>query len=150
MTPSPMRYTSDVAPEDPRFSSDVRPLLRVLRPALTDAAADAFAHEAHRQGLVFTAAYEASGRCLGVGSHRVLATSRGRVLFIDDLVTDPFQRGAGTGAFLVGELTSRAVRAGCVRIELDSGVANHDAHRFYHAHRMRIAALHFAVDVPSP
>ncbi|MDT0441427.1 GNAT family N-acetyltransferase [Streptomyces johnsoniae] len=119
-----------------------------MRPGLTAEAFSAFAGEAHRQGLVFTAAYDREGRCPGVASHRVLATSRGRLLFVDDLVTERERRSRGVGRLLMDELAARAARAGCVRVELDSGTANHGAHRFYHAWRMSISALHFAREVP--
>ncbi|GAA4804347.1 GNAT family N-acetyltransferase [Streptomyces ziwulingensis] len=138
---------TDVTPDDWRMAAHLRPLIRTLRPALTDADFDRFAVEAHAQGLVFTAAYDGDGTCLAVATHRVLATSRGRILFVDDLVTDPGHRRAGTGARLVAHLTARARDARCDAVELDSGVTNHAAHRFYHARRMRITALHLALDL---
>ncbi|WP_328316225.1 GNAT family N-acetyltransferase [Streptomyces sp. NBC_00388] len=139
--------TADVVPGQAALRTDIGPLLRMLRPGLTEAAFTAFAGEAHRQGLVFTAAYDPEGRCVGVATHRTLATSRGRLLFVDDLVTDSRVRSGGVGSRLMEELEARARRTGCTRIELDSGVANHGAHRFYHAHRMVIAAHHFARDI---
>ncbi|GAA2809937.1 GNAT family N-acetyltransferase [Kitasatospora paracochleata] len=137
----------DLAPGDPALERDVAPLIRVLRPQLTPAAFTAFAAEAQAQGLVFTAAYGDGGACLAVAGHRVLATSRGRLLFVDDLVTAPAARSTGVGGLLFAALAERARRAGCVRIELDSGTANHGAHRFYHAHRMAVTALHFGLEV---
>ncbi|MFE9847736.1 GNAT family N-acetyltransferase [Streptomyces sp. NPDC005576] len=137
---------TDIAPADPAMASDVAPLIRALRPGLTQAGFMEFAAEAHAQGLVFTAAH-GDGRCVAVAAHRVLATSRGRLLFVDDLVTAPGVRSGGIGTRLMSELEERARRAGCTRIELDSGVSNHGAHRFYHAGRMAIVALHFARDL---
>lgn len=137
--------TTVVEPGDPRMAADVQPLLHILRPALTPEACAAFVVEAHAQGLVFLAAYDdADGRCAGLATYRVLATSRGRVLFVDDLVTDPGRRSEGIGARLWEELESRAARAGCERLELDSGVTNGGAHRFYHARGMTVSAFHFA------
>ncbi|NEE52563.1 GNAT family N-acetyltransferase, partial [Streptomyces sp. SID8455] len=72
---------------------------------------------------------------------------RGRVLFVDDLVTAPESRGRGVGAHLLAELERRALAAACARVELDSGTANVHAHRFYHARRMTIGALHFGLDI---
>ncbi|MEU0031197.1 GNAT family N-acetyltransferase [Streptomyces sp. NPDC006335] len=138
---------TDVLPGDWRMSAHVRPLMRALRPALTEQDFDRFAAEAHAQGLVFTAAHDAHGHCAAVATHRVLATSRGRILFVDDLVTDPARRSAGIGGALVTHLTERARAAGCHRVELDSGTTNLDAHRFYHARGMNIRALHFTLDV---
>ncbi|MDH6119568.1 GNAT family N-acetyltransferase [Kitasatospora sp. GAS204B] len=134
----------DVTPDQVELERDVAPLIRLLRPGLGRAEFATFAAEAHAQGLVFTAAYDPRGRCRAVAAHRMLATSRGRLLLVDDLVTDPDARSGGVGTRLLAELEERARRAGCVRVELDSGVANHGAHRFYHARRMAIVALHFA------
>ncbi|MGC9542829.1 GNAT family N-acetyltransferase [Streptomyces sp. UG1] len=138
---------TDVVPGDWRMSAHIRPLMRALRPALTEEDFDRFASEAHAQGLVFTAAHDIHGHCAAVATHRVLATSRGRILFVDDLVTDPDRRSAGIGTALLTHLTERARAAGCHRIELDSGTANLAAHRFYHARRMNISALHFTRDI---
>ncbi|MDX2850141.1 GNAT family N-acetyltransferase [Streptomyces sp. PA03-3a] len=134
----------DVKPGDPAMTAEVGPLIRALRPALTADGFAAFAAEAHDQGVVFTAALDARERYLGVATHRVLTTSRGRTLLVDDMVTALDARGAGVGTRLLAELETRARAVGCERLELDAGVANHGAHRFYHAHRMAITALHFA------
>ncbi|MFE9256712.1 GNAT family N-acetyltransferase [Streptomyces sp. NPDC006879] len=138
----------DIRPEDPRMTEDVGPLIRALRPELTEAGFARLATEGHEQGLVFTAAYDPQGHCAGVAGHRVLSTSRGRILFVDDLVTDPTLRSIGLGGQLLEALRQRAQEADCVRIELDSGVTNQRAHRFYHRHRLAISALHFTLDVP--
>ncbi|MDX3073626.1 GNAT family N-acetyltransferase [Streptomyces sp. NPDC088354] len=137
----------DVRPGDPDMTAEVGPLIRTLRPALTADGFAAFAGEAHAQGLVFTAARDDLGRYLAVATHRVLATSRGRTLFVDDLVTALDARRAGVGARLLEDLEIRARKAGCERIELHSGVTNHGAHRFFHTCRMAITALHFTRDL---
>ena len=138
---------ADIPPDDPRMNTDVSPLIRVLRPTLTARAFAGFADEAYRQGLRFTVAYDATGRSVGVATHRLLATSRGKVLFVGDLATAPALRGRGVGALLLAELERRGRGAGCTRMELDSGTANVHAHRFYHARRMTISALHFGLDL---
>ncbi|MFT2020530.1 GNAT family N-acetyltransferase [Streptomyces sp. 796.1] len=135
--------TTDIAPTDAAMATDVAPLIRTLRPGLTEDAFTTFATRAHAQGLVFTAGYDPVGTCLAVATHRVLATSRGLLLYVDDLVTAEHARSGGVGARMFAVLEARARAAGCTRIELDSGVTNHHAHRFYHAHRMAITALHF-------
>ncbi|MEU4090885.1 GNAT family N-acetyltransferase [Streptomyces sp. NPDC026673] len=134
----------DVKPGEPAMSGEVGPLIRALRPALTADGFAAFAAEAHEQGVVFTVALDERERYLAVATHRVLTTSRGRLLVVDDLVTALDARGAGVGTRLLAEVEARARAAGCERIALDAGVANHGAHRFFHARRMAITALHFA------
>ncbi|MFJ9050412.1 GNAT family N-acetyltransferase [Streptomyces bacillaris] len=142
----------DLGPGDPRMAADVAPLIRALRPRLSADAFTAFAEEGHAQGLRFTVAYDtATGRALGAATHRVLATSRGRLLFVDDLVTAAGSRGRGIGAHLMAELERRGRAEGCVRLELDSGTTNVDAHRFYHARRLTVAAFHFGRELdPDP
>ncbi|MFJ4825689.1 GNAT family N-acetyltransferase [Streptomyces bacillaris] len=142
----------DLGPGDPRMAADAAPLIRALRPRLSADAFTAFAEEGHAQGLRFTVAYDtATGRALGAATHRVLATSRGRLLFVDDLVTAAESRGRGVGARLMAELERRGRAEGCVRLELDSGTANVDAHRFYHARRLTVAAFHFGRELePDP
>ncbi|WP_418957120.1 GNAT family N-acetyltransferase [Streptomyces tritici] len=137
----------DVNPHDPAMAEDISPLIRTLRPSLSENAFREFAEEAHRQGLVFTAAYDADGRCLGVATHRLLATSRGRMLCVDDLVTAPNRRSAGVGTQLLAALAERARQAGCTAVELDTGTANHRAQRFYTARGLRFTALHYALDL---
>ncbi len=143
---------TDLGPGDPRMAADVAPLIRALRPRLSADAFTAFAEEGHAQGLRFTVAYDtATGRALGAATHRVLATSRGRLLFVDDLVTAAGSRGRGIGARLMAELERRGRAEGCTRLELDSGTTNVDAHRFYHARRLTVAAFHFGRELePDP
>ena len=68
---------------------------------------------------------------------------RGRVLYVDDLVTDEEARSQGYGDALFDWLVVRARALGCAALELDSGVQRHGAHRFYLRKRMDIAAYHF-------
>ncbi|MGC3000243.1 GNAT family N-acetyltransferase [Streptomyces sp. G35A] len=97
---------------------------------------------------MFTAAYLTDGPCVAVATHRTLATSRGRILLVEDLVTAAGRRSTGIGARLFDHLVGRARAAGCVAVELDSGVTNHAPHRFHHVRRMRIADPRFRLDVP--
>ncbi len=70
---------------------------------------------------------------------------RGRVLYVDDLVTDEEARSQGYGHALFDWLVVRARALGCASLELDSGVQRHGAHRFYLRKRMDITAYHFVL-----
>lgn len=72
---------------------------------------------------------------------------RGRVLYVDDLVTDEVARSRGFGDALFDWLVVRARSLGCTALELDSGVQRHGAHRFYLRKRMDITGYHFVVPV---
>jgi GNAT superfamily N-acetyltransferase len=69
--------------------------------------------------------------------------ANGRFLYVDDLVTRASARSGGHGAAVLAWLEEEARRAGCARLQLDSGVHRFDAHRFYHRHGLVIAAHHF-------
>ncbi|MGP4017577.1 GNAT family N-acetyltransferase [Saccharopolyspora sp. 5N708] len=130
--------------DDPKLAADLLPLLRRLRPGLTDELFGELLTDGYRQGLRYLVACTSAGQPLAAAGYRILVTSRGRILFVDDLVTDEGARSQGVGARLVGELEALARRGGCVRLELDSGVSNAAAHRFYFRHRLDITAFHFA------
>jgi GNAT superfamily N-acetyltransferase len=138
-----MRFV-DLEPDDPRLTTEVFPVLAELRTELTAEQLVSVYAEGHPQGLRFTAAYDDTGRCLGVAGWRVFATTIAlRKLHVDDLVTTAAARSTGVGSALLAELRSRAQEAGCTILDLDSGVHRADAHRFYFRERMAITSFHF-------
>jgi GNAT superfamily N-acetyltransferase len=74
----------------------------------------------------------------------------GRFCYVDDLVTDEAARSQGLGERLLDWLCAHARGARCQRLELDSGVQRHGAHRFYLHHRMFISCYHFSMDLTAP
>lgn len=71
----------------------------------------------------------------------------GKVLYIDDLITDANARGNGYGGMLLKWLIEQAKLANCDQVHLDSGPQRHDAHRLYLNHGMKIIGYHFALDL---
>jgi GNAT superfamily N-acetyltransferase len=69
----------------------------------------------------------------------------GRILYVDDLVTDEAARSAGFGARLMAWLRGHAAEHGCAQLHLDSGVWRAGAHRFYFREGMEIGAFHFSL-----
>lgn len=132
----------DVARYDRLFE-----LLQILRPPLTRAESDRFLEEGHRQGLRGVAALDREGELACLALYRILRTSRGSVVFIDDLVTRPDLRSHGIGDAMLAQVEARGRRAGCERVELDSGVSNGGAQRFYERHGYAAIAVHFAKDL---
>jgi GNAT superfamily N-acetyltransferase len=138
-----MTTLADLDPGDPRLEADVLPVLLELRPHLTAASFAAAYEQGYPQGLRFTAAY-LDGRCLGVAGWRIVAnTSALLKLYVDDLVTTESARSQGVGRELLAELAERARAAGCVVLDLDSGVQRADAHRFYMREGLTISSFHF-------
>ncbi|MEV7520062.1 GNAT family N-acetyltransferase [Streptomyces sp. NPDC091371] len=134
----------DLEPEDPRLIEDMLPVLRELRPHLTDELFLDILAEAKGQGLRFTAAYDEDGRCAGAAGWRVVAnTQLVRKLYVDDLVTTSAARSGGVGHALLAHLEEHARAAGCAALTLDSGTQRTDAHRFYFRERMAVTAFSF-------
>ena len=55
----------------------------------------------------------------------------GRRAWVEDLAVDPEQRSRGIGKALIAAAKDWARDHGCSHLELDSGLARTDAHRFY-------------------
>ena len=69
----------------------------------------------------------------------------GRMMYVDDLVTDEHARSRGYGKALIDWLKREARDNGCVAVELISNVRRKDAHRFYFREGFAIEAFHFSV-----
>ena len=67
----------------------------------------------------------------------------GRILYIDDLVTDERVRSRGYGAALLAALRDEARAAGCAEIQLISRTTREAAHRFYFREGFGIECFHF-------
>jgi GNAT superfamily N-acetyltransferase len=138
----------DLEPGDERLNADLLPVLRELRPHLTEASFASIYAQGHPQGLRFTAVYDDEDRCVAVAGWRVVAeTFSGRKLTVDDLVTTADRRSEGFGRALLSHLLERAAREGCAYLDLDSATHRKDAHRFYEREGMKFVAHHFAKKV---
>jgi GNAT superfamily N-acetyltransferase len=67
----------------------------------------------------------------------------GRVLMLDDLVSDERARSHGHGAALLAWLRDEARALGCAELHLLSNVVRERAHRFYFREGMAIQCFHF-------
>ena len=88
------------------------------------------------------------------GSIRAVASFRridnlafGRVLYIDDLVTDTQVRSKGYGSQLLTWLRARARADGCSSVQLNTGVQRKDTQQFYDREGMRLSAYRYEVAV---
>jgi GNAT superfamily N-acetyltransferase len=78
-----------------------------------------------------------------VAGFRLIEYLRGRVFYVDDLVTDEALRSKSYGRQMLLWLIAQARAEGCECFELDSGVQRFDTHRFYLSNRMIISGHHF-------
>ena len=91
---------------------------------------------------------ESEGHVCAVAGFRLIENLfTGRVLYVDDLVTDKAYRSRGHGRTLLDWLVTRARGTGCKTLELDSGVQRAEAHRFYLGSGMVISSHHFRLEI---
>jgi len=123
------------------------PVLKQLRPHLKSE--DAFFEQVMRQSEEgYTLVYlTVEGRVQAAAGFRFLeCLAWGKILYIDDLITDENARKNGMGSALLNWLKDRAKENGCDQVHLDSGPQRHDAHRLYLNHKFKIVAHHFGFD----
>lgn len=123
-------------------------VVQQLRPHLKEE--EAFVQQVQRQmregyHLVYL---QEDGTVKAVAGYRSLEfLAWGKVLYIDDLITDVEARKSGFGGILLKWLTEEAKKLNCNQIHLDSGYQRHEAHRLYLKHGFKIYTHHFAKDV---
>jgi GNAT superfamily N-acetyltransferase len=67
----------------------------------------------------------------------------GRLMYVDDLITDDRVRSRGYGRALIGWLKAEARERECSEVQLISHVRREHAHRFYFREGFGIEAFHF-------
>jgi GNAT superfamily N-acetyltransferase len=72
----------------------------------------------------------------------------GQRCWVEDLAVDPDQRSAGVGAALLTTARQWSAEHGASHLELNSGTARVDAHRFYNRHEPTAHALNFGWQTP--
>jgi GNAT superfamily N-acetyltransferase len=114
-----------------------------LRPHLVE---DQFVETVHRMHATgFQLAMRThEERVMAVAGFRIIENLHtGRILYVDDLVTDATARSGGHGAALLRWLADYARDHRCLALELDSGTHRHGAHKFYLREGMAISDFHF-------
>ena len=71
----------------------------------------------------------------------------GKVLYIDDLVTDESKTNRGFAGNLIDWVYEKAKELGCDQIHLDSGYQRHAAHKLYLNKKMKLACHHFSKEI---
>lgn len=81
--------------------------------------------------------------CIGLRVFTMLA--RGKVLYIDDLITKESVQGKGYGNKLMKHAIDLARELGCERVHLDTGYTRHAAHRVYLNNGFELYCHHMAL-----
>ncbi|WP_421728883.1 GNAT family N-acetyltransferase [Brevundimonas sp.] len=126
-------------------TSETWPVMQQLRPHLDLVSyLDAVNRMRRTDGFRLIAA-RTKGVIRGVAGIRVIEMLYcGRILVVDDLITDAGARSGGVGRAMLTWLGAEAARLGCGQIHLDSGLHRIDAHRFYEREGFQKTAWHFA------
>ncbi len=122
------------------------PIMHQLRPHLEQ---KIFAEQVLRQmGEGYRLAFlEEKDQLKSLAGFRILEfLAWGKVLYIDDLITDSEARGKGYGGTLLQWVIDQARLVRCDQVHLDSGPTRHDAHRLYLNQGMKIIGYHFALE----
>lgn len=132
----------------PAQTASTWPVMRQLRPHLDEKRyLDMVARMRETDGFRLLAA-SVDGKVGAVAGFRTMEMLYcGRILSIDDLVTDESMRSKGLGKVLLDWLTREARSLGCGQIHLDSGVQRLDAHRFYERESFKKIGFHFAARI---
>jgi len=73
----------------------------------------------------------------------LLSVRYGLRCWVEDLAVDPERRSQGIGSRLLAEARRWAAESGASHLELDSGEARADAHRFYEREGSNVRAISF-------
>ncbi|MBD0336759.1 MAG: GNAT family N-acetyltransferase [Cyanobacteria bacterium Co-bin13] len=135
-----------------RTETDLRrcfPVVVQLRPHLSQAEFINRVLQQRQEGyqLVYVEAEDGVKAIAGFRIQNMLA--HGRILYVDDLVTDASSRSQGYGQQLISWLQGQAQAQGCSSLQLDSGVHRAEAHRFYFREGLVITSFHFAKPLQS-
>ena len=120
---------------------------KALRPHLQ---AEGFAEKIQRQYAqgFRIAAIEKEDKIVALIGYRFFeCTAWGRVLYIDDLVTDPNQKRRGYGSQLLDWVIQKAKDCQCDQVHLDTGPTRFDAHRLYLNKGFQLSSHHMALKI---
>ena len=121
------------------------PVMSQLRPHLVEDQFIDTVHRMHATGFQL-AMRTHEGRVMSVAGFRIIENFHtGRILYVDDLVSDGDVRSAGHGSALLRWLADYARDHRCLALELDSGTHRHGAHKFYLREGMNITDFHFSL-----
>lgn len=121
------------------------PVMAQLRPHLDETQFCNAARRLMTQG--YQLAYgQHGGTVVTVAGFWVKETlSRGKLVYVDDLVSDERVRSQGHGAAMIEWLAEYGRDKGCQSLEVESSVQRFEAHRFYFAQGLHIARYLFAL-----
>lgn len=125
------------------------PVMNVLRPHLDETTFLATIRRQAAQGYHLVFIRDADAIVSAAGFRILEFLAWGKVLYVDDLITDPAKRGHGFGGMLMDWLIAHARAANCAELHLDSGYQRRAAHRLYLNKGLELNSHHFALKLGS-
>ncbi len=125
------------------------PAFGELRPNISDETEFIRRWQRQRQEGYRIVYIEHNERIAVAAGFRVIHTMAwGRILYVDDLVALPAERGHGYGSCMLQWLQTEAQRCACDEAHLDTGYLRHSAHRAYLRNGFTLSCHHLSWTVP--
>jgi GNAT superfamily N-acetyltransferase len=135
--------------QTPRTDAEIagtHAVMRQLRPHLAEGEYVAMVRQMMRDEGYRLAALVDRGEVCAVAGYRYMTMLYcGRLLYVDDLVTDEAARSAGHGKRLLDWLKAEARANGCSELQLISRTTREQAHRFYFREGLGIECFQFRI-----
>lgn len=133
---------------EPHTDAEILETYEVMRQLRPDVSPDEYVPAVRRlmaqEGYRLVAVTE-DGQVRAVAGYRLMEMLYcGRILYIDDLITDERVRSRGFGRQLLDWLKEAAGAQRCTEVHLDSRVNREAAHRFYEREGFAKTCYHFA------
>jgi GNAT superfamily N-acetyltransferase len=120
------------------------PVMRQLRPHLDEARYVAMVNAMAPEGYRVAALRNDAGNVVAVAGYRFMTMLyAGKLLYLDDLVSDEAERSKGYGKQLLDWLKGEARANGCAELQLISHTKREAAHRFYFREGFGIECFEF-------
>ena len=121
------------------------PVMKALRPHLTKQDYLEKIHRQQEQGYHLVAVIDELDEISALAGYRFGEfMAWGKVLYLDDLITDPKKLKRGYAGALLDWLEEEGKRNNCDELHLDTGHQRLDAHRLYHKKGWQISSHHMS------
>ena len=121
------------------------PVMQTLRPHLIEEGYVSKIRRQQEQGYQLAALLDDENDISALAGYRVAEfMAWGKVIYLDDLITDPAKLKRGYAGALLDWLEEEGKRQDCEQLHLDTGPQRLDAHRLYHKKNWQISSYHMS------
>ena len=119
--------------------------MKCLRPHLNKEDYLSKVRRQQKQGYHLAAVIDDEGGMSALAGYRFAeCMAWGKILYLDDLITDPAKLKRGYAGALLDWLEEEGKRNHCDELHLDTGPQRLDAHRLYHKKGWQISSYHMS------